>query len=96
MVESIKISAVIITFNEEENIGRCLQSVTDVVDEIVVVDSNSTDSTREICRHQGVRVIQHSFTGHVQQKNYNLKLVRMTMRSMKQSVQRTLLTKPRA
>ena len=70
MVESIKISAVIIAFNEEENIGRCLQSVTDVVDEIVVVDSNSTDRTREICRHQAARVIQHSFTGHVEQKNY--------------------------
>ena len=48
----VKISAVIITFNEEKNIERCLVSLADIVDEIVVVDSFSTDKTKEICEEQ--------------------------------------------
>ena len=64
-----KISAVIITFNEEENIARCLESVVGVVDEIVVVDSFSTDSTKKICESKGVRFIERSFEGYVNQKN---------------------------
>ena len=40
-----RLSVVIITFNEERNIQRCLESVTDVADEIIVVDSLSTDKT---------------------------------------------------
>ena len=43
------LTAVIITKNEASNIRRCLNSIADVVDEIVVVDSFSEDSTREIC-----------------------------------------------
>jgi len=45
-----KISAVVITYNEENNIGRCLESLMDTVDEIVVVDSYSSDATGEICK----------------------------------------------
>lgn len=45
-----KISAVIITFNEERNIERCLRSLEGVVDEIIVVDSFSTDNTAAICK----------------------------------------------
>ncbi|MDR0581870.1 MAG: glycosyltransferase, partial [Prevotellaceae bacterium] len=45
-----KISAVIITFNEERNMLRCLQSLDGIADEIIVVDSFSTDATKEICR----------------------------------------------
>lgn len=66
----IQLSAVIITYNEEKNIGRCLQSLQGVVDEIVVVDSMSTDSTIAICNQYGVRIISHAFEGHIQQKNY--------------------------
>ena len=44
-----QISVVIIAFNEEKNIGRCLDSVKDIADEIVVLDSGSTDKTKEIC-----------------------------------------------
>ncbi len=40
-----KLSVVIITFNEEKNIGRCIDSVKDVADEILILDSNSTDQT---------------------------------------------------
>jgi len=65
-----KLSVVIITFNEERNIGRCIGSVREVADEIVVVDSSSTDRTREICENSGVKFIEHSFEGHIQQKNF--------------------------
>ncbi|MDX1477279.1 MAG: glycosyltransferase family 2 protein [Saprospiraceae bacterium] len=68
----IRLSVAIITYNEEENIGRCLASVQDIADEIVVVDSFSTDKTEEICRSFGVRFIQHTFEGHVEQKNVAL------------------------
>lgn len=66
------LSVVIITYNEEVNIGRCLESVKDIADEIVVVDSFSTDRTKAICESHQVRVIDHAFEGHVEQKNYAL------------------------
>jgi glycosyltransferase involved in cell wall biosynthesis len=66
----VQLSAVIITRNEEKNIGRCLESLKGVVDEIVVVDSYSTDRTREICEEHGALFIQHTFHGHIQQKNW--------------------------
>jgi glycosyltransferase involved in cell wall biosynthesis len=65
-----KISAAIITFNEERNIQRCLESLQGVADEIVVVDSFSKDRTEEICKSFGVRFIQNPFGGHIQQKNF--------------------------
>jgi glycosyltransferase involved in cell wall biosynthesis len=70
MSQSLKISATIITLNEEKKIERCLQSLQDVADEIVVVDSFSTDATESICRKYGVRFIQHNFAGYVVQKNF--------------------------
>jgi len=66
----IKLSAVIITFNEEQNIERCLDSVAEVADEIVVVDSFSTDRTKEICENKKVRFIEHRFEGYIEQKNF--------------------------
>lgn len=69
MQTPIPISAVIITFNEERNIERCLHSLQGVADEIVVLDSFSTDRTEEICRSFGVRFFQHAFDGHIEQKN---------------------------
>ena len=69
-MKKIKISAIIITFNEEKNIERCLKSLKDVADEIVVVDSFSTDKTEEICHNYSVRFIQHTFDGHIEQKNF--------------------------
>lgn len=64
------LSVVIITNNEERNIGRCLASVQAIADEIVVVDSFSTDKTEQICAEYGARFSQHAFEGHIQQKNY--------------------------
>jgi len=66
----IPISAVIITFNEERNIARCLESLKDIVDDIVVVDSFSKDKTKEICESYGVRFVEHIFEGHIEQKNW--------------------------
>ncbi len=66
---SIKLSAAIITFNEEKNIGRCIDSLLEVADEILVLDSYSTDATEKICVQKGVRFEQHKFDGHIQQKN---------------------------
>ena len=65
----VRISAVVITYNEERNIRRCLDSLVGVADEIVVVDSFSTDRTREICGEFNVRFIRHRFVGHIEQKN---------------------------
>lgn len=68
----LKLSGVIITFNEERNIERCLQSLVPVVDEIVVVDSHSTDRTKSICNKFNVRFIEQKFLGYIEQKNYAL------------------------
>jgi glycosyltransferase involved in cell wall biosynthesis len=68
----MKISAAIITFNEEKNIKRCLLSLQGVVDEIVVVDSFSTDKTEEICSKFDVVFIKNKFLGHIEQKNFAL------------------------
>jgi len=66
----IKLSVVIITFNEEKNIARCLNSIKNLADEIIVVDTFSTDKTIEICQSFEVKIIQHKFEGYVEQKNY--------------------------
>jgi len=65
----MKISAVIITHNEERNIGRCLDSLRDLADEVVVLDSFSSDGTEAICRGKGARFFQHPFEGYAEQKN---------------------------
>jgi len=70
----MKITACIITFNEERNIGRCLDSLSGIADEIIVVDSFSSDKTETICKKKNVRFIQQEFLGYVQQKNFALKL----------------------
>jgi glycosyltransferase involved in cell wall biosynthesis len=63
------ISAVIITFNEEKNIGRCIDSLLEVADEVVVLDSFSSDRTTDIAAQKGAVVYQQSFAGYFQQKN---------------------------
>lgn len=65
-----KLSAVIITFNEARNIKRCIASLDGVVDEIVVVDSFSTDATASICKSLGVQFHQREWKGYSKQKNY--------------------------
>lgn len=70
MSNPVKISGVVITYNEERNIERCLQSLHGICDEIVVVDSFSTDRTKEICEQFEVRFIENTFKGHIEQKNF--------------------------
>jgi glycosyltransferase involved in cell wall biosynthesis len=70
----IKISAVIITHNEEKNIARCISSVKKIADEVIVVDSFSTDSTVPIAKSLGANVISHEFNGYGEQKYFAEKL----------------------
>lgn len=63
------LSVVIISFNEERNIGRCLDSVRPIADEIIVLDSFSTDNTVKIAREKGAIVHQEAFAGYIAQKN---------------------------
>lgn len=66
----IKLSVAIITYNEEKNILRCLESVKDIADEIVVLDSLSSDKTKEICSNfTNVKFYEQQFLGHIGQKN---------------------------
>jgi glycosyltransferase involved in cell wall biosynthesis len=64
----IKITACVITYNEEKNIRRCLEALRDVADEIIVIDSFSEDTTVEISESLGATVIQRPFTGYGEQK----------------------------
>jgi glycosyltransferase involved in cell wall biosynthesis len=64
-----RLSVAIITYNEEEEIKDCLESVK-WADEIVVVDSFSTDKTLDICRQYTNKVFQHEWSGYSNQKNY--------------------------
>ena len=65
----MKISAAIITYNEERNISRALESLR-CCDEVVVVDSGSTDRTVELATKLGARVIDSNWRGYAGQKNY--------------------------
>lgn len=61
------LSLAVITRNEADRIGRLLRSA-EVADEVVVVDSGSTDETVEICRSKGARVVHHQWIGYAGQK----------------------------
>jgi glycosyltransferase involved in cell wall biosynthesis len=65
-----QLSVVIITFNEEKNISRCLDSIKDIADDIVVVDSFSTDKTESICKQYNVNFIQRKWEGYSDTKNF--------------------------
>jgi len=68
------LSVVIITYNEEQNIGRCLEAVKSLADEIIVLDSYSTDQTVTIARSHGAMVYFEKFRGYIGQKNYAIQL----------------------
>lgn len=65
-----KISATVITRNEERNLERCLNALSGVADEIIVVDSYSDDSTLEICKKYGCKITQREFKGFGSQRQY--------------------------
>jgi glycosyltransferase involved in cell wall biosynthesis len=64
------LSAVVITHNEEQKIGACLDSLFKITSDVVVVDSGSTDRTREICLAKGARCFTRSWDGYPSQKNF--------------------------
>jgi glycosyltransferase involved in cell wall biosynthesis len=64
------LSVVIITYNEERNIGRCLESVKGIADEIIVVDSFSTDRTGEICKGYGAAVYKRPWDDFASARNF--------------------------
>ncbi len=66
----ISVSIVIITLNEERNIERCLESVKDISDDIIVVDSHSADRTKEICGKYNVKFVEYEWKGYSETKNY--------------------------
>lgn len=68
-ISAVQISAVIITFNEEKNIAAAINSV-GWADEVLVVDSESTDATREIAASLGARVVINKWPGFSAQKQY--------------------------
>ncbi len=63
------LSVVIITYNEAHNIGRCIDSVKSIADEVIVLDSYSTDDTPNIARRMGALLHQQAFAGYGAQKN---------------------------
>jgi len=68
----LPLSVIILTCNEEEHIGRCLQNVTDLADEIFVIDSFSTDKTLEIAKKYDAKILQHQFENQAEQFNWAL------------------------
>ncbi|RYD82325.1 MAG: glycosyltransferase family 2 protein [Sphingobacteriales bacterium] len=64
------LSAVIITKNEEKNIAACLQSLQGIADEVIVVDSFSTDKTEEVCKSFGATFFSKEWEGYASTKNW--------------------------
>jgi len=65
-----KITALIITLNEEQHIGACIDAVRDICEEVLVIDSLSHDRTREIAEAKGAKVVTNAFQGFGMQKNF--------------------------
>jgi glycosyltransferase involved in cell wall biosynthesis len=70
MKANFNLSVVIITKDEEKNIGRCLESIKDIADEIIIIDSFSTDKTREICSAYRVKFLTREWLGYTETKNF--------------------------
>jgi glycosyltransferase involved in cell wall biosynthesis len=65
-----RLSACIITLNEEQNLPRALASISSIADEIVVVDAGSTDATERVAREFGAVSIARAWTNYAEQKNF--------------------------
>ncbi|MCM8624869.1 glycosyltransferase family 2 protein [Accumulibacter sp.] len=68
----MKLTAVILTFNEAQHLPRCIASLDGIVSQVVVADCHSTDSTLEIARRHGARVVQRAWINHASQFNWAL------------------------
>lgn len=69
----LPVSVFIITKNEEEHIEKTLKSVS-LFDEVILVDSGSTDSTLDIAKRYGAKIYTHSWQGYAKQKQYAMSL----------------------
>jgi glycosyltransferase involved in cell wall biosynthesis len=69
MINTIRLSLIIITKNEADNISKCINSTQGIAEEVIVFDSGSTDGTQEICRQLGARVFETDWPGFGTQKN---------------------------
>ena len=69
-----KITALIITLNEEKHIAACIAAVVGICDEVLIIDSLSKDRTKEIAESQGARVIANAFKGFGAQKNFGTEM----------------------
>ena len=66
------ISVIILTYNDDIQIRRCLESIRDLTDDIIIVDSFSTDGTLDICGEYGARIFQNHFVNQAIQFNWAL------------------------
>ena len=64
------VSIVVLTYNEEQILGACLESVSSFSGEVFVVDSGSSDCTVDVAKHHGARVFTHTFETHAKQWNW--------------------------
>src|SRR4051812_13031485 len=71
-LSSSPVTVVVLTFNEEQNIRCCLESVRGWADEIFVVDSYSTDATEQIVREYTNHFVQHAYESHPAQWQWSL------------------------
>lgn len=74
-MEQPSISAIVLTYNEELHLARCLESLKDIASEIVVVDSSSTDGTKKIAERYGAKFIVHEYKNQADQFNWALENV---------------------
>lgn len=68
----MNVVAVILTFNEEKHLARCIASLKGIATQVMVVDCGSTDATLEIARTHGARIVEHAFVNHATQFNWAL------------------------
>lgn len=66
------LTVIILTFNEEQHIARAIDSVREIAERVIVVDSSSTDNTRKIATEAGAEILQNPWTNHATQFNWAL------------------------
>lgn len=72
MAKKLAISVIVLTYNEEQNIDKCLKSISGYVDEVIIVDSFSTDNTLMIIKKYTDKIYQNKYEGHPQQWKWTL------------------------
>ena len=68
----LSLTAIILTKNEEKNISKCIKSVSNIAERVVIIDSYSEDRTVQVSESLGADVYQHKFISHSEQFNWAL------------------------